>query len=207
VNLEIAQKNQLTEILNNGVEKAAATLSTLLGNQVQLDIPDYEIYNAREIDQKLKLNAHEKIVSVTQGFSGKLSGDALMVMSNFSAIILTHRLTQGLGEVEDINSEKQSALTEVGNIVINSLVGAWSEAFENRFEFEVPKYQEGTLDTVLRNYDVGPGKQSSGDAYAMSARANFNVHDFFLVLDIILLFDKTAFESQFGVPGKKENVA
>jgi len=195
--MDTARKDFLMEIMNIGLGRAGSVLSELVGAKVNLTIPEVAIHKAGEIHNNLELFKDEMVISVTQNFSGILSGDAILVLSNYSGLLLTHRLNQYISENDEIESGKKETTIEVGNIVLNSLVGSWSEILSDHFKFGVPRYRECTLPELI-NQRLEQNAHGNSEMYAVCGNAHFDITEFFIMGTIITLFDKNSVEKLLG---------
>ena len=191
--MDLHQKDFLTEVLNIGLGRASAALSEMSGSHVNLNVPDLTICRAEELPSKLTLFGDEAVLAVRQEFSGILSGDAILVLSKFSGQILTHRLFQELLEPDNLEEQIESAVTELGNIIINHFVGSWSEIFYDRFRFGVPSYNLGALAPLLAER-----RGQRQGMYAIYAEAHLDIPEFFVMASLITLFEQSSLEKLVG---------
>ncbi|MBU0982906.1 MAG: hypothetical protein KKA42_03485 [candidate division Zixibacteria bacterium] len=189
------QKGFLTEVLNTGAQRAGAVLGELVQRHVNLSVPDVDICPVADLPGHLSLFQNDQVTSVTMGFSGVLSGDAVLLLSGFSGILLTQRLMGGATDLAEVQEEKQEAISEVGNIVVNNFVGAWAEVFHDRFTFGLPQFEECGLNELLDARISGDGKQRT---HAIWANAHFDVSEFFIVGTLLTLFDQASVERLVG---------
>lgn len=144
------QLDVLTEVVNLGMGRAAASLSRLTGDRVLLEAPRVRVLALVELDRHLAGVADEEVCSVLQAFEGDVSGDAVLFLPLPSARNLLGLLL-GRPLVADRFTElEQAALMEVGNIVINACLGALSNLLETRFTFLVPHVAVQSLRPMLR---------------------------------------------------------
>ncbi len=73
-------------------------------------------------------------------------------------------------------------LTEIGNVVLNTVMGTMSNAMTKNLEYSVPKYLEDTLDHLLENMI------SSSAQTILLAQAHFMTEETEIKGDIILFF-------------------
>jgi chemotaxis protein CheC len=198
--MEPQRRDFLKEVINIGVGRAGKSLSELINTKVFLTVPDLEICSFNDLQKHLAFFGNDKILSVTQSFTGMLSGDAVLIFSNYSGLLLTQKLTESL-DITSIEAEKEAVLTEVGNIIINSLVGSWSEIFYDHFKFSLPEYFEGTIPSILENRLIAPD-EDDGESVIICANAHFEVKEFFIVGTILTLFDKAFIEKLLGSVAK-----
>ena len=98
--LTTEQRDALTELINIGFGRAAASLSKLTGHRVQLDVPQVTMCPVAELADALRPYITGEIASVHQVFSGPVAGDALLVLDQRDAQVLEHRSAMTLGPVK-----------------------------------------------------------------------------------------------------------
>jgi chemotaxis protein CheC len=191
-----SQNDFLTEIVNIGVGRAGAVLSQLVGTKVGMSVPEIDVCELSSLQDHLIGTRQNKHLLVTLPFTGILSGGALLVMSDFSGVMLTQLLLGSDASLEEMEPDKESVITELGNIVLNSFVGSWGDMLCDRFEFGVPTYVEGDIRSLLdpRTRVIA----CDSDHYAIWANTYFDVHDFSLMGTVVALFDRKSVERIVG---------
>ncbi len=124
-------------------------------------------------------------------FSGGFSGTSQLFFLTDSADILTEALTGEEPGSADFDQAKAEMLTEIGNIVLNGIMGAMSNAMTKSLEFSVPNYIEDTIDNLLRTRSASakPRSHSLDDrATILFAQAGFAIEELQVTGDIILFF-------------------
>lgn len=195
--MDAHQQDFLTEVLNIGMGKAGDVLSRLVNTKVYLTVPELNICRAEELPEHLDYLGTSDILSVTQGFSGILSGEAIMVMSNYSGMLLRQKVIEHAFENNDPELSKQEILIEVGNIVINNLVGSWSKIFYDHFKFQVPEYREARITELVYDH-LDKTKFNNMEMFAIWGNTHFEVKEFFILGSVFILFDRHSIEKLVG---------
>lgn len=149
------QRDALTEMINIGFGRAAASLSRLTGHRVELEAPQIAIYPLSDLGRTLGTFVHGEIATVHQVFSGPVSGDALLVIDAQGAALLTELLTGEPALPFSVDASAQEVVTEVGNVVLNACLGMFGNLLEVHVSFSVPRLNLDTLGTVLDSVTVG----------------------------------------------------
>ena len=134
------QKDILLEAFNIGMGRAAATLSQMAHQEVALSIPSIEIVRSREhpghIPEAVSLAA------VSQSFRGDFGqATSLLMFPQDRSYELVRIL---LGEdvpLETMPELEQDAMKEVGNIILNSLIGYFAEIARQGFQVSLPEFR------------------------------------------------------------------
>lgn len=177
----------LTEIINVGVGRAAASLNEMLESHVRLQVPDVRVISQQEIDA-IDSFVKEDVSAVKLDFEGFLSGMSSLVFSMESASKLVAILTgEELGS-PDLDPLKTETLNEVGNIVLNCVMGSVGNMLEKNLFYSLPSYMEDTVSNLIRQ-----NIETSGAI--VIARAIFNVERHDIEGNIILVFELSSFDS------------
>ena len=140
-------EDALGELVNIGIGHAASALSDLVQCPVALSVPKVE-FTEDGIAQIRQMGNTDSFSAVAQGFSGHMTGTAILAMPLDSAGRLV-TLLLGEGEADVLDTETPTVLTEVGNIIINSLVGMMLNTVGQSAEIHLPIYVEGDADTLV----------------------------------------------------------
>jgi chemotaxis protein CheC len=178
------QQDILNEIMNIGVGDAAAQLNDMVNCHVMLNMPKLTAMDQDKLKLKLEEELGVDISVVQMKFSGGLDGSASLMFSNESGKKLVNILSDDFDE-EDYNTLKSGTLTEVGNIILNSVLAAFSNAIAERLDYEVPDFSDTDLDNfVHKELMDGVGEN---DLYL--CEVNFNAEDVQVDGRILLAFD------------------
>jgi chemotaxis protein CheC len=118
------QKDALQELGNIGAGSAATALSQLLGRDVDLNVPEVQIVPVDKITERLA--THNQIVAaVYLRVFGEIKARTLIIFPQDKVMLLLDLLMKrNLGETKEFGETEQSALKEVGNIIISAYLNA-----------------------------------------------------------------------------------
>lgn len=102
--LDELQLDALTELVNIGVGRAAASLRTMVGEQVLLSVPSVAVITRERAAQIIGESETSKLVAVHQAFEGDLSGRALLIFPETNSLELVRAVTGGGLPLEDIST-------------------------------------------------------------------------------------------------------
>lgn len=188
--LNSQQLDALQELVNIGIGQAAGILNEMIDSPIRLQIPCLKILSPLEVKQKLTQQLSSELISAVQlKFSGSFTGTAQMVFPTDSAATLVAMLTGEERGTHDLDSVKIGTLSEVGNIVINGVMGAISNVLQQRLNYSLPSYAEGTVETLLSSSNVMP------ETVVLLARARFIIERLHIEGDIILVFNVSSFDA------------
>ncbi len=153
------QEDALTEIINIGVGKAAGMLNDIIGTHVTLNVPKLDLYPLADLQVLIKDFKEESTSAVFQGFDGDIDGSAALVFPAESAVKLVSALTGEDVSSSELDTVRIGTLMEVGNIVINSIIGTLCNIFGSSLDFKLPEYMDGNVTSLIGNYSA---KDKSG---------------------------------------------
>ena len=100
-----------------------SNLSPLRIGPIELDVPVVKVLEPRELPQELENLARDPLAAVQLNFRGPFSGSAALAFPPDSAAKLVAILVGEEPEGADLDAIRVGTLTEVGNIVINGVMG------------------------------------------------------------------------------------
>jgi chemotaxis protein CheC len=171
VELTAAQRDALTELINIGFGRAAASLSRLTGHRVQLEVPQVMMCPVGELSEVLRPYIDGDIATVHQVFSGPVAGDALLVLDQRSGGMLKELLTDEPALPLSIDASAREVIAEVGNILLNACLGMFGNLLKVQVSFAVPHVTLEGLEAVLGSIVV----EREGLRYALVVHAGFRL--------------------------------
>lgn len=178
----------LREIINIGVGKAAGTLNELLACHITLEVPKIAIIHPDNLDSHISNKSEEAVSLVSLQFSGQFSGLSTLVLTNDSASKLVDLLIGDDVPSDEMDAIKAGTLTEVGNILLNAVMGSIGNILDSRLSYAIPTYQEGSLRRLLL-----PAMQQESAALEVTTR--FTVQSSQITGEFLLLFEVGSFDS------------
>lgn len=150
------QLDALTEIVNIGVGRGAASLHTLVDQKIELRVPKVRLCGLSELQAELD-GADEPVdTSVVQGFEGAISGRAMLAFPRKSGIALAKLLAEDESDEDALEFDLAGILEEIGNIVLNGVLGSLANVFEEDFRYSVPELCIGSAASALTRDVAAP---------------------------------------------------
>ena len=188
--LTARQLDALQELVNIGIGQAAGILNDMIDSPIRLQIPYVQILTPHDVKEVLEEHLNgEQIAAVQLKFTGSFGGLAQLVFPTDSAAMLVTMLTGEEAGTHDLDSVKIGTLSEVGNIVINGVMGAISNLLQQRLNYSIPNYMEGTIATLLTSGGLGT------DTVVLLAQTTFMIERLQIEGDIILIFNVSSFDT------------
>jgi chemotaxis protein CheC len=184
------QLDALQELVNIGIGQAAGILNDMIDSPIRLQIPYLQILSPTDVQEELEHHLNgEQISAVQLKFTGSFGGIAQLVFPTNSAAMLVTMLTGEELGTHDLDSVKIGTLSEVGNIVINGVMGAISNVLQQRLNYSIPSYTEGTIASLLTSGGL------SADTVVLLAQTRFIIERLHIEGDIILIFNVNSFDA------------
>ena len=188
--LDPLEKDALEELVNIAVGRAANVLNTMLSSHIALRVPSIELVTVDALHARLSLEGADRLSAVEMRCSGGLEAAIELIFATDDAAKLADCIVGQLREGGlDHESMRSGALCEVGNIVINAMLGTIANAFGLALRFSVPSYLEGRCDSLV-------------DEIAMAAReviilvkTRFEIEDLKIDGDIAIFLTLDSFAS------------
>jgi len=160
MNQQILNPQQLdafTEVINIAVGKAAETLSLMIDRQVSIQTPHIELIAKSELMDRFKQRFGAEALGVSIEYSGLMEGVATLFFEATEGKTLVDQLlaenkeddwddwdddTDGIDSPSrdhGFTDSDKEALVEVGNLMINSLLGSVSNLVGGQLTYEAPE--------------------------------------------------------------------
>jgi chemotaxis protein CheC len=179
----------LKELINIGVGRAAAALNEMVKFRVRLEVPFVRVLSPLQFKEEMKDLGDAKMAAVRIGFDGPFSGTAALVIPPDSAVKLVNVLTGEAAGAPDLDPAATETLREVGNIVINGVMGSLGNILKQRLSYSLPAYVENTVKQIFFSEKIG------NDTIFLLVRTRFTIQKLEIEGNIILLFTVGAFDA------------
>ncbi len=143
------QVDALTELVNIGVSRAAASLREMVQEQVHLSVPSVQLVTRGRAIEILAEREISNLVAVHQVFEGDISGRALLIFPEPKSLELVRAITGGDLPLEDIIELEQEALAETGNILLNSCLATIANMLHRSLKMSLPEVLRGDARTFF----------------------------------------------------------
>lgn len=160
----------LREIGSMGTGNAATALSQMLGREVRITLPEVRIMGYNEAIEWI--GGPEAVTAgVLVGMGGQMSGIMLSVQQmGFINLVLESMLSESISDYMELNELRQSALIEVGNIMISTFINALSGLSGISVDLTVPAF---TVDMQGAILSVPMAVYGGMSDYLMTIGGNF----------------------------------
>ena len=147
----------LKEMMTIGTGHAVDAIAQMVQRKVMIHVPQVDLVPINIIPDRIgkKRWNEEVIVGLYFKMLGDLSGDILLVFSKESADKISGMLFEDfvlpdmMKNIQEQENMRQSALMEVGNILVNSYLNALASITDMKLFPSVPHYAEDVLGAVF----------------------------------------------------------
>jgi len=185
MNLTSEQNDILQEMINIGIGQAASVINAMLDSHVVLRVPVVELLSPEELSTRSQsLLTPKKVSAVRLGFKGPFAGDASLVFTTEAAVKFITLLTEEEPNSPDLDSIMVGTLTEVGNIVLNGVMGAIGNEIKEHIFYSVPSYVEKPYEVLQQ-----PGAANHPNTKVVWVHTSFSIEEHSIEGDILLIFE------------------
>ncbi len=155
------EHDALVEIFNIGVGQAAAAMSGIVNEEVTMSVPSITFLSRSDAAQLLE-EAHrkdhlataghggsERICGVSQHYEGAFSTEALLMFPEDKSLEIVRLMVGEAVPLAELSGMEQEAMSEIGNIILNSCVGTLANIFQHELHGSLPVYHVGSSDEIL----------------------------------------------------------
>jgi len=137
------QLDALTEMVNIGVNRAAAGLREMVGEQVHLSVPNVALVSRDQAISTLAATEASSLVGIHQVFDGDVTGRALLIFPDTKSLELVRAVAGSEMSLEEIIELEHEALAEIGNIILNGCMATLANMLERNLKMSLPEILRG----------------------------------------------------------------
>lgn len=130
----------LREIVNIGVGRAAGILNEMIQKEIVLEVPEVFMLTIDEFKQRLLYMEDLFMSKVTLKFTLGLEGKSEFMLTYENAKKITSVLIGEDLDSSELEIAVEGTINELGNILLNGLMGSFSNILNVELEYEVPAY-------------------------------------------------------------------
>lgn len=163
----------VAEVLNVGMGSAAASLSEMISEEITLSVPGVVFVNRGIATEHINEKAKTDVSGVHQHFQGAFGGDAMLLFPEEQSLQLVRAvLQQDDMTLEDLSEMEQEAMTEIGNVILNSCLCSMADMFGKEIHGEIPEFVQGSVEQVLTSDE---SKIENTEAIVLLLNMDFSV--------------------------------
>ncbi|HJV80112.1 chemotaxis protein CheX [Noviherbaspirillum sp.] len=163
------QHDALVEIFNLGVGQAAAAMSRIVNEEVKMSVPMIAFQSRSEVAKTLGSDEGRRICAITQHFEGAFKTEAFLMFPEEKSLEIVRLMVGQSLSLEELSEMEQEAMSEIGNIILNSCMGTLANASGKELHGSLPMYHVGTSEDILSV----SGKE--WDGIVLTLKIDFNI--------------------------------
>ncbi len=184
--LQALEHDALEEIFNMGVGRAAAAMSRIVDEEVTMSFPAILFQTREQALLTLDRGRARRLCAIAQHYHGVFNTEAiLMFPEDKSMEIVTLMVGHVLPDAE-LTELEQEAMSEIGNIVLNSCMGTLADITGQELHGSLPEYRLGSSADILAR----SGEQWNG--LVLTLQIDFRIESHQIDGYLALLLDLTA---------------
>jgi chemotaxis protein CheC len=137
------ERDALAELSNIAMARAANSLRQMVNYEVRLSVPSVDVLTLETAIQAVAKPNNPSLVAVRQDFSGAFSGRALLIFPEANSLELVRAVVGGQLPLNDIANLEDEALTETGNIILNSWIATIANLLKLALRMSLPVLVRG----------------------------------------------------------------
>lgn len=189
VQLTAHELDQLSETLGIGLGRAASVFNTITDSHVRIRAPSVRIGTRRDLPAMLERLRDTQLATVNLGFRGDITGSASLIFPEDAAEQLVAIVTGVENGSDELDSMRVGALSEVGNIVLNGIMGSISNVLRGHLTYGVPEFVEDSLAQMFIRDELSPSD------VVLVADGRLEVERLQVIGDIVLVFELDSFHT------------
>ena len=187
--LDSLQIEILKEVINIGVGKSAEVLNTMIQSHILLEVPEVKIIKYGEYNDFIGYFEDTNYAVITLPFNGDLNGFSKLIMSSDHAAKLVDAFIGRSGENMDMDSLRIDILSEIGNVIINAVMGTLSNMLNIHLDYIVPGYEQGNRNIII------PEEMINNESAILFAKTQFKIEKFEAQGNFAVFFRVKSFNS------------
>jgi chemotaxis protein CheC len=185
------KRDALTELINIGVGKAAGMLNQMTSHQISLRVPSIDLVTLDDLNEVMHGRIDDRLAAVKMDFTGSFSGTAALIFPTASAAQLVSCLTDEEQGTPDLDALRAVTLIEVGNIVVNCVMGSITNMLNEYVRYSLPIYLEGSIAALVHS------DAAAINEWMLFIKTRFSIEHLHIEGDILLILETRSLDALF----------
>ena len=188
------ENDALVEIFNIGVGRAAAAMSSIVGEEVVMSVPAISFESRIDAAHMLCADEAQRICGIRQHYAGAFNTEAVLMFPEDRSLDIVRLMVGDSVSADELGEMEQEAMSEIGNIILNSCMGMLANIFESELEGSLPIYHVGTSSEILGGAESLPAIHAT----VLMLRINFYIVKYQIEGYVAFLLDTDALQDLQG---------
>ncbi|NMB80063.1 MAG: chemotaxis protein CheC [Methanomicrobiales archaeon] len=186
----------IRELINIGVGRAAGMLNDITGCSINLQVPKVVIVTPEQLAAVNGSFSTTSLSSVALNFNGPMSGLSALIFPQESASSLVMLMTKETEKTPELDAIRIETLKEVGNIIINAVMGSIANVLQHHLTYSVASYQEVTVPELIKSLRL------PADDRIILANAHFRIENTPIDGNILLILEMGSMDTLLQAIGE-----
>lgn len=165
------ENDALVEIFNIGVGRAAAAMSSIVKEEVIMSVPAIRFESRTQAAHMFSERQSQRICGIRQHYAGAFNTEAILMFPEDKSVEIVRLMVGDTVSPEELGEMEQEAMSEIGNIILNSCMGILANIFERELQGSLPTYHVGTSAQILAEGE----RVYAMDATVLMLHINFHI--------------------------------
>ncbi len=143
------QHDALVEIFNIGVGHAAKAMGEIVNEAVTMSVPSITFVNRADAGAMLGNRGSARVCGVSQHYEGAFETEAILMFPEDKSLDIVRLMVGDALPLQELTEMEQEAMSEIGNIILNSCIGTLANIFSQELRGSLPQYHVGTSEQIL----------------------------------------------------------
>ncbi len=179
------QLDILQELINIGVGRAAGMLNQMVNTHIQLQVPVLRVLTQTQLGELYAERPTSVFSAVQLGFTGEFAGVSALIFPPESASKLVAVVLGKDEALSDDEAMRRGTLQEVGNIVLNGVMGSIANILREPLRYSPPDFIEDDISGII----------GQGTGMILVARTQFSMKDHLIEGEVLIIFSLSSFDS------------
>jgi chemotaxis protein CheC len=180
------EHDALVELFNLGVGQAAAAMSQIVHEEVTMSVPTILFQTRADCVRTLGTSEGRRICAITQHYEGAFKTDAILMFPEEKSLEIVRLMVGQTLSMEELSEMEQEAMSEIGNIILNSCVATLANIAGKELQGSLPLYHVGTSAEILERTG------SQWDGLVLTLKIDFSIERHQIHGYVAFLLDLTA---------------
>lgn len=189
VRLTDLEHDALVELFNIGVGQAAAAMSEIVSETVAMSVPAISFLTRAAAARLLasRSTGNGRLCGISQHYSGAFETEAILMFPEEKSQEIVRLMVGESMPLAELSAMEQEAMSEIGNILLNSCVGALADLLGRELQGSLPDYHVGYSDEILV-------RAGSAETAVLMLHIEFMIERRQIAGDIAFIMDMTALQ-------------
>jgi chemotaxis protein CheC len=183
--LSALQLDILQELINIGVGRAAGMLNQMVNTHIQLQVPVLRVLTQSQLGELYAERPNSVFSAVQLGFTGEFAGISALIFPPESASKLVAVVLGKDEGMSDDEAMRRGTLQEIGNIVLNGVMGSIANILREPLRYSAPDFIEDDISSIV----------GQGTGMILVARTQFSMKDHLIEGEVLIIFSLSSFDS------------